>query len=156
MYRVNVLGTVATTQRFLPLIRKAKGRIVNVASIAGRIGLPTQPAYCASKYAVEGLSEVLRQDMLPWGVSVHIVEPGVYSTTGLYDTYEADAQRLWDELDPALRSDYGEPYFQQFKLGLVKGLQSLGKLNGPPTEVCDAMVHALTSDQPMYRYRVGK
>ena len=68
MYRVNVLGTVATTQQFLPLIRKAQGRIVNVASIAGRVGLPTQPAYCASKHAVEGLSDVLRQDMLPWGV----------------------------------------------------------------------------------------
>merc|ERR1739848_178465 len=78
MYEVNVIGIVRVTQSVLPLLRKSQGRIVNVASIAGRVGLPGQPAYCASKYAIEGLSDVLRFDMAPWGVSVHIIEPGVF------------------------------------------------------------------------------
>ena len=47
-------------------------------------GLPGQPAYCASKFAVEGYSDVLRLDMAQWGCTVHIIEPGVFPQTGLY------------------------------------------------------------------------
>lgn len=73
MLDVNVIGMASVTKSVLPLIRKARGRIVNVASIAGRVGLPGQPAYCASKYAVEGYSDVLRRDMAPWGVTVRLI-----------------------------------------------------------------------------------
>jgi NAD(P)-dependent dehydrogenase (short-subunit alcohol dehydrogenase family) len=72
MFEVNVLGTAAVTQSVLPYIRASQGRIVCVASIAGRVGLPTEAAYCASKFAVEGYAECLRRDMIPWGVSVHM------------------------------------------------------------------------------------
>lgn len=73
MFDVNVIGTAAVTQSVLPLIRASKGRIVCVSSIAGRVGLPTEAAYCASKYAVQGYADTLRRDMIAWGVSVHIV-----------------------------------------------------------------------------------
>ena len=93
MYDVNVLGLVAVTKSVLPLIRKGRGRVVNVASIAGRMGLPNQPAYCATKFAVEGFSDVLRKEMLPWGVTVHIIEPGIFKTTALYASYRDGAIR---------------------------------------------------------------
>ena len=94
MYDVNVLGTVRVTNSVLPFIRKSQGRIVNCASIAGRQGIPTQSAYCASKFAVEGYSESLRREMRSWGVSVHIVEPGVFAATGLYSTYYDGVQKV--------------------------------------------------------------
>jgi len=72
MLEVNVIGTAAVTQSVLPLIRQAKGRIVCTSSIAGRVGLPTESAYCASKFAVQGYADTLRRDMIPWGVSVHM------------------------------------------------------------------------------------
>jgi len=153
MYEVNVVGMVAVTKSVLPLIRKARGRIVNVASIAGRMGLPTQPAYCASKYAVEGISEVLRRDMLPWGVTVHIVEPGVFPKTGLYDTFISDFEKLWTIQPAHIKEDYGEP----FKDGYTKVLGDVLTIFGTEDTslVPKAMVEALTSARPKYRYRVG-
>jgi NAD(P)-dependent dehydrogenase (short-subunit alcohol dehydrogenase family) len=96
----------SVTRLFLPLLRKAKGRIVNVASIAGRVGLPTQAAYCASKFAVQGYSEVLRKEMLPWGVTVHVIEPGVFSNTGLYGTWKKGFDRNWENLTQEVKDAY--------------------------------------------------
>lgn len=153
MYEVNVIGMVTVTQSVLPLIRKARGRIVNVASIAGRVGIPYQPAYCASKFAVEGLSDTLRIDMNPWDVTVHIIEPGVFPTTGLYNTFRADTDKMWQALPQPLKDDYGE----EFKNGFLE--QTDGVLRDIGTKdsslVPKAMVHALTSASPKYRYRVG-
>ena len=112
MFAVNVMGTVMTTRSLLPLIRKSQGRIVNVASIAGRVGLPTEPAYCMSKYGVEGYSEVLRKDMYCWGVTVHIVEPGVFKATGLYQRFTTGLDDMWEGLNPDLKKDYGESHYQ--------------------------------------------
>ena len=107
MMDVNVIGMAAVTKSVLALVRKAQGRIVNVASVAGMVGLPGQPAYCASKYAVEGYSDVLRRDMLNWGVTVHIVEPGIFPQTGLYNTWEGDFKKNWENLPQAVKDDYG-------------------------------------------------
>ena len=153
MYDVNVLGLVAVTKSVLPLVRKARGRIVNVASIAGRMGLPNQPAYCATKFAVEGFSDVLRKEMMPWGVTVHIVEPGVFNKTGLYDTYTRDFERMWEALPASVRDDYGEAYYHTSRGAQKDVLSKLG--NSDSTLVPKAMVHALTSAQPKHRYRVG-
>ncbi|KAJ9435648.1 3 beta-hydroxysteroid dehydrogenase dhs-16 [Diplonema papillatum] len=110
MYDVNVLGMVRVTNSVLPLLRKAEGRIVNTASIAGRTGLPTQTAYCASKWAVEGYSEALRREVHVWGITVHIVEPGVFLQTDLYKTY-------YDGLDkvcpPLVKVSLSSPVLQR-------------------------------------------
>lgn len=153
MFEVNVLGTVSVTKSVLPLIRKAQGRIVNVASIAGKIGLPSQPAYCVSKYGVEAFSDVLRRDMLPWGVTVHVIEPGVYKNTGLYSTYQVGLDKLWDNLPDALKADYGEPFKAFFREMLGTALNDLS--NSDPSDVPKAMMDALLSDAPGYRYKVG-
>jgi NAD(P)-dependent dehydrogenase (short-subunit alcohol dehydrogenase family) len=153
MLAVNVVGAAAVTNSVLPMVRQAQGRIVNVASIAGRMGLTSQPAYCASKYAMEGYSEVLRRDMIDWGVTVHIIEPGVFPNTGLYaqvlfhycsySTYQRPRPRpqfqsgldgLWDTLPGAdetpggheLRAEYGEKYFTELRERIGKALVQLG------------------------------
>ena len=137
MFDVNVLGTVSLTKACLPLIRASQGRIVNVASIAGRTGLPSEPAYCASKYAVEGYSDVLRRDMLAWGVTVHIIEPGIFPNTGLYDRFQTGLDDLWNDLSPELQAEYGESYYQNFRERIGK---SLGLGNSDSSLVPTAML----------------
>src|SRR5262245_5535409 len=79
-FEVNVIGQVAVTQAFLPLLRVGRGRIVNIGSIAGRSALPFTSPYCSSKFALEGLSDSLRMELRQWGISVSIVEPGSIRT----------------------------------------------------------------------------
>lgn len=153
MYDVNLLGTVRMTKAALPLLRKSKGRIVNVASIAGRFGLSMHAAYCASKYAVEAFSDVLRRDLLPWGIPVSIIEPGVFSKTGLYDSFEVGLDKVWESLDPEIKADYGEDYYKFARKTLSRVLVDVG--NTKTELVPEAMVDALTSNKPKYRYKVG-
>jgi len=155
MFSVNVLGMAMVTKSVLPEIRRAQGRIVNVASVAGRMGLPGQPAYCASKFAVEGYSDVLRLDMAQWGCTVHIIEPGVFPQTGLYGTWEDGYRKNWEALPPKVREDYGNTYFKHGLAGLGKALTATAKMNTDSSLVPKAMVDALTSTSPKYRYRVG-
>ncbi len=81
MFEVNVFGTLRMCRAALPhLRRRAPSRIVNVSSIAGFVGLPFQTAYCATKFAVEGLSEALQYELRPYGVSVSVLQPGDFLT----------------------------------------------------------------------------
>lgn len=80
-FDTNVFGLVAVTQAFLPAMRKrGSGRIVNVSSVVGRISIPLQGGYCASKFAVEALSDAFRRELAPFGISVVVVQPGVIKT----------------------------------------------------------------------------
>jgi NAD(P)-dependent dehydrogenase (short-subunit alcohol dehydrogenase family) len=78
---VNVLGPALLTQRLLPALRAARGRVINVSSLAGEAGMPMNALYCAAKHAVEGLSEALRHELAPHGVQVALVEPGGFRTS---------------------------------------------------------------------------
>lgn len=81
---VNVLGVVAMTQAMLPALRSARGHVMQVSSVLGYCGIPLSSAYCASKYAVEGATEALRLELLPFGVRFTLVEPGSF-VTGFHD-----------------------------------------------------------------------
>lgn len=153
MFAVNVVGAVRVTNSVLPLIRKSQGRIVNVASIAGRIGLPSQGAYCASKHAMEGYSDTLRRELVDWGVNVIIIEPGVFNKTNLYSTFGDGVQKLWEGLDKSVQDDYGEDYRDKFSERCNKGLSQYGSPDN--SLVPKAMVKALTTARPQYRYHVG-
>jgi retinol dehydrogenase-16 len=153
MFAVNCVGAVRVTNSVLPLLRKSKGRIVNVASIAGRIGIPSQSAYCASTHALEASSAGGRRARMDWGVTVHIIEPGVFSKTGLYSTYHDGVQKLWEGIDKTVQEDYGEDFKKQFGDRCSKGLNQYGSHDS--TLVPKAMIEALTSPRPLYRYQVG-
>jgi NAD(P)-dependent dehydrogenase (short-subunit alcohol dehydrogenase family) len=79
-FEVNVIGQVAVTQAFLPLLRRGRGRIVNMGSIAGRAAMPVMGPYSASKFALEALTDALRLEVQQWGIQVSIVEPGAIAT----------------------------------------------------------------------------
>lgn len=78
---VNFFGTVNVTKAFLPLLRSSKGKVFNFSSVFGFMGFPLTSLYCASKYAVEGLTESLRGELAPHGVQVCLIEPGGYRTS---------------------------------------------------------------------------
>ena len=95
---VNLIGQVAVTQAFLPLIRRGKGRIVNVGSIGGRVVLPLHGAYSASKFGMEAVSDALRLELRQWSIPVSHIDPGATETAIFGKTLAAI-----DEMEKTLR-----------------------------------------------------
>ncbi|XP_051261021.1 retinol dehydrogenase 1 [Dicentrarchus labrax] len=150
---VNLIGVIDVTLQFLPLVKKAQGRVVNVASILGRLSL-TGGGYCLSKFGVEAFSDSLRRDMQQFGVKVSIIEPGFFKTAVTQqDLIEADLQRLWSRLPQDVKDSYGPKYFKDY----VKAQDfSLGILCSPDiSKVTRCMEHALTARHPRTRYSAG-
>ena len=102
---VNLIGPVAVTQAFLPLIRKARGRIVNIGSIGGRISTPVLGPYSASKYAIEAITDALRIELRPWGINVAVVEPGSIATP-IWEKGQGSADQLEAGLTPEAHAMY--------------------------------------------------
>lgn len=146
---VNVIGQVAVTQAFLPLIRQARGRIVNMGSIAGRSTIPLMGAYSASKFALEAITDALRLEVQPWGIQVSIIEPGAITTpiwlksagdaAGREASMEAELKRLYEPTVAAVR----------------KVVDEAAKRAIPADVVAKAVEGALTAPVPKTRYLVG-
>jgi NAD(P)-dependent dehydrogenase (short-subunit alcohol dehydrogenase family) len=146
---VNVVGQVAVTQAFLPLIRAARGRVVLMSSIGGRMSLPYLSPYHASKYALEAIGDSLRQEVRQFGVEVAIIEPGSVATP-FWDKGLAEAPKARAAMDPELLELYG-PELDQVEAASVKAAER----GVAPERVADAVVQALTAAKPKTRYVVG-
>ncbi|XP_029795460.1 D-beta-hydroxybutyrate dehydrogenase, mitochondrial isoform X1 [Suricata suricatta] len=149
---VNLWGTVRMTKSFLPLIRRAKGRVVNISSMLGRMANPARSPYCITKFGVEAFSDCLRYEMYPLGVKVSVVEPGNFiAATSLYspERIQAIANKMWDELPEVVRKDYGRKYFDE-KIAKMETYCNSGSTDTSP--VINAVTHALTSANPYTRY----
>lgn len=149
---INLLGLVDVTLNLLPFIRKARGRVVNIASIAGRFTL-TSGGYCLSKYGVESFSDTLRREMKPFGVKVCIIEPGFFNTQ-ITNTQalKADLKRAWEKTTEEVRQSYGEEYYLQ-SLKCVDAVKLV--CNNNLQLVPQAIEHALSAVHPWTRYSVG-
>ncbi|XP_005755596.1 retinol dehydrogenase 7-like, partial [Pundamilia nyererei] len=150
---VNLLGVIDVTLQFLPLLKKARGRVVNVASILGRLSL-TGGGYCLSKWGVEAFSDSLRRDMQHFGINVSIIEPGFFKTNVTrIDLIDANLRRLWSRLPQDVKDSYGATYFDEY----VKAQTfSMGLLCSPDiSKVTRCMEHALTARFPRTRYAAG-
>jgi len=147
---INVIGLVSVTQAFLPALRRGCGRIVNIGSIAGRSALPCSGPYCASKYAVEAITDSLRMELAPFGIAVAVIEPGAVATP-IWDKSARIAEEMSGQVDPSLYQLYS---------GLVDKIRKLAAQAGrgaiPVEEVVRAVEHALTSARPHTRYPVGR
>jgi NAD(P)-dependent dehydrogenase (short-subunit alcohol dehydrogenase family) len=148
-FEVNVFGLLQVTQLFLPLIRTGHGRIVNIGSIAGRVASPMVGPYCASKHAVEGLTDALRLELAPWELHVSVVEPGVVATP-IWDKgvreMDAELARM-----PAQGLERYDLLIRAFRR-LLAGASQRGVT---PEAVVRRVEHALTSRRPRHRYLVG-
>ena len=146
---VNVIGQIAVTQAVLPMLRESRGRVINIGSIAGRSALPLTGAYAASKFAMEALTDSLRVELMPWGINVSIIEPGVIATP-IWDTSLQHADEILQKLPRTAMDYYG------VLIGAVRRRAQRGVGGLPPRVVADAVVHALTAKRPRTRYLIGK
>jgi NAD(P)-dependent dehydrogenase (short-subunit alcohol dehydrogenase family) len=146
---VNLVGHVAMTQAFLPLLRRSRGRIVNISSLAGRLPVPVMGSYTAAKHAVEGLSGSLRLELAESGVRVSVVEPG--------DIHTAMSGKLRRDVTAAMSAlpDEGVRRYSALMRGVEEAIGSGAEGGAPPEVVAEAVAHALTSHRPRIRYQVG-
>jgi NAD(P)-dependent dehydrogenase (short-subunit alcohol dehydrogenase family) len=148
-FEVNVFGQIAVTQAMLPLLRERAGRVVFIGSIGGRVATMMTGPYNASKFAIEGLGEALRQELRPWGLSVSIVEPGAIKTE-----IWGKAHDVVGRLEKELPREAVELYAEQIDLAR-KALAMQDRQAVPAQKVADAVRHALTAGRPRPRYLVG-
>lgn len=149
-FEVNVVGLVGVTQAFLPLLREARGRVVNIGSIAGRITTPLMSPYCASKHAVEAITDALRLELKPWGIEVSVIEPGVVATP-IWDKGAAQMQERLATLPPVALELYAPVI-----AGLTALVSRAPRRGMPADAVVGAVRHALESRRPRPRYVVGR
>jgi NAD(P)-dependent dehydrogenase (short-subunit alcohol dehydrogenase family) len=146
---VNVVAQVAITQALLPLLRAARGRVVLMSSIGGRVSLPHLSPYNASKHALEAIGDSLRQEVRRFGVQVAIIEPGSVATP-FWDKGRAEAPKARAAMGPELLALYGD------ELDRVEAASKrIGAEGVAPERVAEAVVHALTARRPRTRYLVG-
>jgi len=142
-FDTNFFSIIRLIQEVGPTMRtQGSGKIINISSVAGRIGFPASPAYISSKFALEGLSECLRLEMAPFGVDVVIIEPGVIKTNFLNPVKLAKKS----ESDTAYRD---------ITTKVVSGIKMMAEMGTPPKEVADAVVKSIKDDKPLPRYIVG-
>jgi NAD(P)-dependent dehydrogenase (short-subunit alcohol dehydrogenase family) len=144
---VNLTGHVAVTQAMLPAIRGARGRLVFISSIGGRVALPLTGAYHAAKFGIEAVGDVLRQELRPWGISVSIVEPGSIDTP-IWERGERTAEEIGTPEREALYGKVVERYRRVIRDTAERGI--------PSEQVAKAIEHALTVSRPRPRYLVGR
>jgi NAD(P)-dependent dehydrogenase (short-subunit alcohol dehydrogenase family) len=146
---INAVAPVAVTQAFIPRLRAARGRVVNISSIGGRISQPFLGPYSASKYALEALSDAMRRELRPWGIHVALVEPGNVKTR----IWEKGRSQV-DELRAKAPAETVERYAAN--IARVEKFIALAERNGvAPEKVAGVIAHALTSERPRSRYLVG-
>ena len=148
---VNVIGQVAVTQALLPGLRAARGRIVNVSSIGGRIGLPLAGPYAASKFALEAISDSLRRELRHLGVKVVVIEPGGVKTP-IWDKGTDTADAMLAKAPPEAEQLYGgltrSMRAEAHKIATDTGVE--------PSVVAETIGKALTTERPKTRYLVGR
>jgi len=142
-FETNFFSIIRLIQEVTPTMRKqGSGTIVNVSSVAGRIGFPASPAYISSKFALEGLSESLRLEMAPFGVNVVIIEPGVIKTNFL------------NPMKMAKRSE-SDTVYRDITVKVTSGVKMMAEMGTHPKEVADTIVKAIKNENPLPRYIVG-
>ena len=146
---VNLIGQVAVTQAFIPLIRRGKGTVVFIASIGGRVASPFMSPYNTSKFAIEALGESLRHELRPWGIEVVVVEPGSIDTEIWSKGNEQIRERLGEMPEDARRL-YGP---QMTRFGEV--INETASRGIPPEKVAEVIHSAIASEKPKHRYLVG-
>jgi NAD(P)-dependent dehydrogenase (short-subunit alcohol dehydrogenase family) len=147
---VNVVGQIAVTRAFLPMIRAARGRIVNIGSIGGRMAVPFMGCYGMSKFAMEALSDVLRMELKPWGIHVSLIEPGAVKTP-IWRKSRDEGTAGRAVMGPAMEKLYGRQIDR-----LLKVTANMEGKGVPPEEVSRVVIDALTSERPRTRYIVGR
>ncbi|VEG37877.1 short-chain alcohol dehydrogenase [Mycolicibacterium flavescens] len=146
---VNVIGQLAVTRAVLPRMREARGRIVFISSVNGRVSMPLLGAYAASKFALEAAADALRMELQPWRIPVVIVEPA-QTDTDMWRTADTMVVEAEAALSPEHRALYAEHI-----AGMKKMVPVAQRMAVPPEKVSVVVEEALTARRPRPRYVVG-
>jgi NAD(P)-dependent dehydrogenase (short-subunit alcohol dehydrogenase family) len=140
-FETNFFGAAAMTRAVLPIMRRqGGGRIINVTSLAGLLGVPFMAIYSASKFALEGWSEGLRQEVRRFGIHVSVIEPGDFKTGNTEATVRVSTPL--EAYDPARNR--------------ATGIMAKNEQSGPdPSVMADCVARVLQARRPRLRYRVG-
>lgn len=150
LFEVNLFGLLMVTQRFLPLIRRTRGRIVNISSVNGFLSMPFVGAYCASKFALEAATDAWRMELSAWGIAVSLVQPGITDSDIRQSALEG-----WTRRREALSEEECDLYASYHRGGLELS-DNLEANAASPTVVSAAVEHALTAECPRARYPTGE
>lgn len=151
---VNLWGAVNVTKAMLPLVKQTHGRIINVTSMAGRVLLLNGTSYSMSKFALEAFSDGLRYELKPWGVSVHVIEPGMFKTKILGKSkLQNDWREIWENQPSRTQEEFGEKYYKK-AVAVTESLVST-LASSDASKVVDAICHSVLSTTPQLRYAVG-
>jgi NAD(P)-dependent dehydrogenase (short-subunit alcohol dehydrogenase family) len=143
VYETNVFGLLRLTRAVLPHLRQRKsGHIVNLSSIGGLVGLPGWGIYCSTKFAVEGLSEALAQEVAPLGIKVIVVEPGPFRTYFLGTSLTTAKNKFPDYDQTAGRTRSAAP-------------ERNGNQPGDPVLAVEAIINAVLSENPPLHLILG-
>ena len=149
-FEVNVLGALGVTQALLPLLRKARGRLVNISSIAGLAATPFLGAYCGSKFALEAMSDALRLELAPWGIAVSLIEPGAVQSQ-IWERATMAATRTLTGVAPESLALYAKPLSRMQEVMVRVAARAI-----PAEVVARTVARALTVSRPQARYLVGR
>ena len=145
---VNVLGPVALTQAMLPALRRARGRIVFISSVGGRVAMPFTAPYAASKHAVEAIGDALRVELRSSHVQVALIEPGSVATP-IWDKGRAQGEHL--SVPAELTDQYGH-----VPAVMSKVLEDIERRGIPPERLAEMIEQALTARRMKARYLIGR
>ncbi|MFQ5497513.1 MAG: SDR family oxidoreductase [Nitrosopumilus sp.] len=141
-FETNFFSIVRIIQEVAPIMRNQKsGIIVNISSVAGRMGLPGSPAYISSKFALEGLGECLRYELGQFGIKTTLIEPGVIKTNFF------DSMKIPDSK--------ADPKYKTLTDHILSGLKMMAQMGTPPSQVADIIMKAIHDDEMQPRYIVG-
>ena len=142
-FETNFFSIIRLIQKVAPVMRKqGSGTLINVSSVAGRIGFPVSPAYISSKFALEGLSESLRFELMPFGVNVVIIEPGVIKTN-FFNSMKLSEKSQQDSV------------YKDITEKVISGVKMMAEMGTDPKEVANTIIKALKEEKPLPRYVVG-
>jgi NAD(P)-dependent dehydrogenase (short-subunit alcohol dehydrogenase family) len=147
---INLIGQVAVTRALLPALLRARGRIVNMSSIGGRVTMPLFGPYSASKFALEAVTDALRRELSQHGVKVVSVEPGAIATP-IWDKGLEEAQERLDAMSPDVPARY-----ERLIAAVRASAARMGEDGLPPEQVAEVVGHAVTARRPRTRYVVGR
>lgn len=141
-FETNFFSVVRIIQEVAPIMRKqGSGNIVNISSVAGRIGLPGSPAYISSKFALEGLVECLRYELGQFGINTTLIEPGVIKTNFFNSMKVPDSKT--------------DPKYKQLTDNILSGLKMMVEMGTAPSQVADVVMKSLHDEEMLPRYVVG-
>ncbi|XP_033735487.1 D-beta-hydroxybutyrate dehydrogenase, mitochondrial-like [Pecten maximus] len=155
---VNLYGMIRVTKACLPLIRKCKGRVVNISSVKGRYAWPSDSVYHVSKYGVETLTDSLRLEMRKFGVGVSVVAPGSFdaatscSSPASLTRMKNELEDSWAAASDNVRQAYGRAHIDSLYDGLANNLPGTAS---SPDPVLTAIEDALINSRPQPRYVVA-